>query len=351
METAQATKQTCKRILMKMSNSKRPGTAKPNIAPAALPKIRKILATTDFSDESRAGVRYAVAVAEKLNAAVALLHVIEPHSRMSGVESVLLASQDSEVIALVREKLATLAKSEGKGDMAITSSVRTGKPFHEITTDARERAADLIVIATHGYTGAKRVLLGSTAEQVVRHAPCPVLTVPARTSPKRTGKIPPFKIKRILVPIDFSNISKDALPWATFLAAQFNAELILLHVVEKFPMDYLLGRELMNHTIVPLMKQAEADLEHLAGSLNKSTGVNISAVVREGKPFEEICHAAETLGADLISLTTHGYTGLKHVWLGSTAERVVRHSHCPVLAVRAMEARKRLRIRVGDEKP
>jgi nucleotide-binding universal stress UspA family protein len=92
-------------------------------------------------------------------------------------------------------------------------------------------------------------------------------------------------------------------------------------------------------------------LEHLAGSLNKSTGLNISAVVREGKPFEEICHAAETLGADLISLTTHGYTGLKHVWLGSTAERVVRHSHCPVLAVRAMEARKRLRIRVGDAKP
>jgi len=107
----------------------------------------------------------------------------------------------------------------------------------------------------------------------------------------------------------------------------------------------------MNHTIVPLMKQAEADLEHLAGSLNKSTGLNISAVAREGKPFEEICHAAETLGADLISLTTHGYTGLKHVWLGSTAERVVRHSHCPVLAVRAMEARKRLRIRVGDAKP
>jgi nucleotide-binding universal stress UspA family protein len=336
---------------MKMSNSKKPGTAQPNIAPAAPPKIRKILATTDFSDESRAGVRYAVAVAEKLNVAVALLHVIEPHSRMSGVESVLLASQDSEVIALVREKLATLAKSKGKGDMAITSSVRTGKPFHEITTDARERAADLIVIATHDYTGAKRVLLGSTAEQVVRHAPCSVLTVPARATPKRTGKMPPFKVKRILVPIDFSNISKAALPWPTFLAAQFNAELILLHVVEKFPMDYLLGRELMNHTIVPLMKQAEADLEHLAGSLNKSTGVNISAVVREGKPFEEICHAAETLGADLISLTTHGYTGLKHVWLGSTAERVVRHSHCPVLAVRATEARKRLRIRVGDEKP
>ena len=142
--------------------------------------------------------------------------------------------------------------------------------------------------------------------------------------------------QRILVPIDFSNISKDALPWAAFLAAPFGAELILLHVVEKFPIDYLFGRKLMNETIVPLMKQAEADLERLAASLSKSTGLNLSAVAREGTPFEEICHAAESLGADLIVLTTHGYTGLKHVWLGSTAERVVRHAHCPVLAVRKL---------------
>ena len=210
-------------------------------------------------------MRYAVALAEKLGAAVALLHVIEPPSRMAGMESVLLAREDSEVTALARAQLKTLAERESKDDLRLTSCVRTGKPFHEITTAARERAADLIVIATHGYTGAKRVLLGSTAERVVRHAPCPVLTVPARTTPKRTGKMPPFKLKRILVPIDFSNLSKDALPWATFLAAQFSAELILLHVVEKFPIDYLLGRELMNHTIVPLMKQAEADLEHMAG--------------------------------------------------------------------------------------
>ena len=86
--------------------------------------------------------------------------------------------------------------------------------------------------------------------------------------------------------------------------------------------------------MVPLMKQAEAELEHLAGEQRKTTGANISVVVRDGKPFQEICHAAETLGADLIVLTTHGHTGLKHVWLGSTAERVVRHAKCPVLVVR-----------------
>ena len=80
----------------------------------------------------------------------------------------------------------------------------------------------------------------------------------------------------------------------------------------------------------------------MAGSLRKSTGVNMSAAVRDGTPFEEICHAAKTFGADLIVLTTHGYTGLKHVWLGSTAERVVRHAYCPVLAVRELKRKTRL---------
>ena len=332
---------------MKMNLSNKPEKTRRQIATTTTPpNILKILATTDFSDESRSGVRYAVALAEKLGAAVALLHVIEPPSRIAGMEAVVLVREDSEAVglprraqlarlaALGRAQLATLAKREGKGDVAVTFTVRTGKPFQEITTAAREQMADLIVIATHGYTGVEHVLLGSTTERVVRHAPCSVLTVSTRAKPKRTGKTPAFKLKKILVPIDFSNTSKDALPRATLLAAHFGAELVLLHIVEKFPIDYLLGRGLMNETIVPLMKQAEADLEQMAGRLSKSTGLKVSAVVSDGKPFEGICQTAKTLGVDLIVLTTHGYTGLKHVWLGSTAERVVRHAPCPVLTVR-----------------
>ena len=301
------------------------------------PSIQTILATTDFSDESRSGVRYAVALAEKMHASVALLHIIEQPSRLSGEESIILAREDSEVTTLAGERLEVLAKLESKSGVTVTSTVRTGNPFNEITTAASEDAADLIVIATHGHTGVTRVVLGSTAERVVRHAPCPVLTVPTRTKPKRTGKTLGLRLKKILVPMDFSKLSKDALPWATFLAEQFEAEIILFHVVEKFPIDYLLGKELTSHTIVPLIKQAEADFEIVASDLAKAFGIKISAAVREGKPHEEICETARTLDADLIVLTTHGYTGLKHVWLGSTAERVVRHASCPVLVVRTVQ--------------
>jgi len=323
---------------MKTKTSKKPGSTQRQIAATpAPPNLQTILATTDFSDESRAGVRYAVALAEKLNAGVALLHVVEPRSLMDQFE----APKPSEMVALARAQLVKLAKSDVGRDVTVTSSVRTGKPFHEITTAAREGAADLIVIATHGHTGVKHALLGSTAERVVRHASCPVLTVPASTPPKRAGKTRPFKLQKILVPIDFSNLSKDALPYALFLAGHFGAELLLLHIVEQFPIDSLLGRELTHQTTVPLMKQAEADLERTAENLSKATGVKATVSVRGGTPFSEICDAAKTAGADLIVLTTHGYTGLKHVWLGSTAERVVRHAPCPVLVVRELERRTR----------
>jgi nucleotide-binding universal stress UspA family protein len=323
-----------------MKLSKKSGNARPKGSALRVnSRIRRILATTDLSDESLAGVRYAVALAENVGAAVALLHVVEFPSPppMPGMRSVTLSLDDSEIAEHARVRLKTLAKRESKGDLNLTPILRSGNSFYGIITTARERAADLIVIATHGYTGAKRVLLGSTAERVVRHASCPVLTVPARTIPRRTRKMPPLDLKKILVPIDFSKTSETALPWAASLAAESNAELILLHVVEKFPIDYVLGRELMNETITPLMKQGEADLKQMAGSLSKSAGRRVSAVVRDGKPFEEICSAAKRLGANLIALTTHGYTGLRRVYLGSTAERVVRHAHCPVLVVRQLK--------------
>ena len=104
--------------------------------------------------------------------------------------------------------------------------------------------------------------------------------------------------------------------------------------MEKFPIDYFLGRELMNQTITPLMKQAAADLDRMARTLSDSTGLNVSVIVRDGTPFREICEAAGTPGVDLVVLTTRGYTGPKHAWLGSTAEHVVRHARCPALAVR-----------------
>ena len=170
---------------MKLKPSTKPGKNRRKFSTPAAPtnlQLKTLLATTDFSDAARHGVGYAVALAGKLGAAVRLLHVIEPRTWLSELGSVGPARVDSEVVASARAQLATLAKREGKGDLAVTFSVsvRTGNPFHAITTAAREQTAELMVIATHGHTGAERVLLGSTAERVLRYAPCPMLVVRER---------------------------------------------------------------------------------------------------------------------------------------------------------------------------
>jgi len=145
-----------------------------------------------------------------------------------------------------------------------------------------------------------------------------------------------FHLKRILVPIDFSEDSKKALRYATAFARQFGAKIILLHVLVPIPVssEYPCGPV--------VMQQQDETARYLEDQLStlgrKEAGDSVSeAVVRCGAGFDEIARAAKELDIDLIVLSTHGYTGLKHILLGSTAERVVRHASCPVLIVRERE--------------
>ena len=143
-----------------------------------------------------------------------------------------------------------------------------------------------------------------------------------------------LKLKSILVPIDFSKISQKALEYAVPLAKQFEAKITLLHAIEPrpYPMDL---------TYVPMgedfpIKPLEEELNALA---KRTIGPRLlkEVIVKMGTAFEVISNVALDCEADLIVITTHGNTGLKHVFMGSTAERVVRHAPCPVFVVRKCE--------------
>jgi universal stress protein A len=141
-------------------------------------------------------------------------------------------------------------------------------------------------------------------------------------------------IRSILVPTDFSVPAGQALVYAVALAEQFGAKLTLLNVIEPIGATHDFA---YNPLVLENEKVKAAALEHLKRLPDKE-GIDPAlidkAVVRSGTPFTEICDAAKKLRSDLIVIATHGYTGLKHVFLGSTAERVVRHASCPVLVVR-----------------
>jgi nucleotide-binding universal stress UspA family protein len=136
------------------------------------------------------------------------------------------------------------------------------------------------------------------------------------------------------VPLDFSPPSKKALGYAVAVARQFKAKLTLLHVVEPVATpDFVASFPLVMEDD-KLMAAAKNELEHTVKSARIPHGLVEKILVRCGRSFHEIADAARTRKADLIIISTHGYTGLKHAVLGSTTERVVRHAPCPVLVVR-----------------
>jgi nucleotide-binding universal stress UspA family protein len=149
-----------------------------SIVPSFL-QLRHILVPIDFSEHSEKSLKYAARFAEQFGSRVTLLHVIQPvvYPADFGYPATVIDTLDDQVRSQVQVRLETLAEQAVRGAKSI---VRVGQPYHEITTAAKDLDVDLIIVTTHGHTGLKHALLGSTAERVVRHAPCPVLTLRER---------------------------------------------------------------------------------------------------------------------------------------------------------------------------
>ncbi len=143
------------------------------------PEIKKILVPIDFSDYSKSALRYAVNFVKQFNSELILIYVVEPviYPPDFSMGQIAIPSVDLEMDKRAAEELNKLAKKEIPGEIRVKFLVKTGKPFIEIIETASEEDIDLIIIATHGHTGVEHILFGSTAEKVVRKAPCPVLTL------------------------------------------------------------------------------------------------------------------------------------------------------------------------------
>jgi universal stress protein A len=151
-------------------------------------------------------------------------------------------------------------------------------------------------------------------------------------------------IRRILVPIDFSQDSLHALAYARDLAQSFRAELLLLHVVDQ---TYLAGApelRLANPALAKLLDDqwqiAKTHVAHFGADL-ESKGQHVQTLVKRGSPAQVIADTAKRTAADLIVMGTHGRTGLAHMLIGSVAEKVVRTAACPVLTVRRAVGKRR----------
>jgi len=204
--------------------------------------------------------------------------------------------------------------------------------FDEICAIARAIPADLIVMPTHGRTGLKHVFLGSIAERVVQHSPCPVFIV--RKSKRLRKTATTLSINTILVPVDFSDCSLEALKYAIAFANRVAARLIVFRGLDLGYADTTDGFAMYDLSALQdaAREAAEGQMREFLRAA-KFGGVKFETAITVGPPVWEICTFAERRHVDVIITATHGRTGFKHALIGSTAEKVVRHAPCSVLVV------------------
>jgi len=238
---------------------------------------------------------------------------------------------DQDAEKRVLQELTGLASEHGI--LSASCHVVGGGPaFDEICRLAQKIPADLIVMPTHGRTGLKHVFLGSTAERVVRHSPCPVLVVRERRRQSKTG--PRLTVKRILVPVDFSECSQEGLQYAIGFANQFGARIMLLHATY---LGYIYSSEgTALYDVRGLQNAARENAERQMQKFVRAAKfgrVKYETAFTDGSPALDICAFAKQHDVDLIVSSTHGLTGFEHVLIGSIAEKVVRRAPCSVLVV------------------
>jgi universal stress protein A len=140
--------------------------------------LNRVLVPTDFSETSKKAVQYALRFAEQFGCEIALIYVVEPATPMIGAPLAVEPFTDEDEFSMAEKDLVALAaESHTNGARSVSSLVRVGHAPNEITKAAKDLDVDLIIISTHGYTSWRHLCIGSTAERVVRTAPCPVLVV------------------------------------------------------------------------------------------------------------------------------------------------------------------------------
>ena len=289
--------------------------------------VKKVLVPRDFSRFSDYAFTRALDLVERTGAELHLLYADVLHTDISTV-----GGGGAEAAELLNKRLldGTEQLIADNGITVVTSIVRDIASASAIVTYATENDIDMIVMGTHGRRGFRRLLIGSTAEEVARTAPCPVMTVrkPDSVTERAEG------IDGILVPIDFSDHSKIALHHAKELAAMYHTRLDLLHVIEEqmHPAFYNTGVFSITDLIPDVDVKALAELKKF---YNESGGpiCGVQFHVCHGRASKEIVQFAEHNNTDLIVMSTHGLTGLEHVLLGSVTERVIRWSPVPVISV------------------
>lgn len=290
---------------------------------------KKIMCAVDFSDFTDTILSYSIALCKELHAKLFLVHiVIDVTTILEHNETAL----DAEVLQRSHIRNAQKFLEDLVKDLTIENEflISRGNPADEISRLALEQKTDMVITATHGKSGVKRFLIGSVTEKLMKTLHCPLLVLHTRKHDFKSLAGFEMKLKKILVGCDFSPDSKLALNYGLNLAQKFQAELYLAHVIK--PTEYEEKREKDNELRGRLKKQLHIMIPEEC--LNWCTP---KTILLDGEPYKELMNYVEEQEIDMIVLGIRGHTLWEKLLVGSTTDRVIRHSPCPVMAVRQMD--------------
>ena len=287
--------------------------------------LKHILFLTDFSEPSEVAIPFAVAIAREYEAKVHALHVLTPvplaYATPESTAAVIDGLEEDAQVEMQR------VDSQFVGVAHETMIVRGESVWSSVQKMLSDREIDLLIVGTHGRTGAMKLLLGSVAEEIFRRASVPVLTIgPAVRKGVHNGG----RFHRVLFATDFTPEAEKSAPYAVSMAEEHEAKLLLLHVMrnpdpkatEKKAQDSVAN---VMHQLYEIVPQA-AEL-----------WCRPEATVRFGNPADRILEAAKEHDADLIVLGVRdagGHLGAATHLERTTAHKVVARATCPVLTVR-----------------
>ena len=298
-------------------------------------EIRRILCPTDLSDVSRCAFDHATALARHYGSEIRVVHVVEPFRAISGggLPYPSWTTLNPEARERLEAALCAMTEPAASSGLHVEEEILEGVAVHEILTEARSLPADMLVMGTHGRGGFERFLLGSVTEKVMRHAPCPVFTVPPPAGEPPPGGTPAYD--RILCPLDFSAASDHALRYALSLAQEAGSELVVLHVLEwpvEGPPAVLPSWFDRGEHQRRLDEDARQRLREAVPE-DAQAWCRVEQVVAQGKAWREIVRVANEKRSELVVMGVRGRSAVDLALFGSTAQHVVRAAGCPVMVV------------------
>jgi nucleotide-binding universal stress UspA family protein len=275
---------------------------------------RHILCPVDFSSHSELALRLAGGIAAAFGADVIVLHAqrFEPPLYFTEAQTASLKAQLRRSLRAARSFLEDFAQKQLPNGLPRSVEVVEADPVPAILEFCKKSPADLIVMGTHGRTGLTKIRLGSITESVLQQITIPIITVGPQVTPFPAGG----RIRRILSPVDYSDLARAAFEHAVVLSQKLKAELVVTHVVEAGG---------------TLDEARQALCDWVPAGVREQC--SFKEVVRQGEPAEQILQELKKSRADLLVIGAAPRNVLGAMLFGSTTEKLIRSAPCPVFSV------------------